>query len=118
SEVESHCIGLRINPELALSSNKGIGFAPIVGLYYSLQSYPIYSENLLCNQSLLEHVLFVQIDPNVGLSYIDSQDQMLVVVLLSVFQDWIQSKSCPILSESPSFPIVRSVFRKTEDLKK
>ncbi|KAA6388365.1 MAG: hypothetical protein EZS28_016107 [Streblomastix strix] len=32
-EVNSHCIGLRINPELALGSTKEISFEQVVGLY-------------------------------------------------------------------------------------
>ncbi|KAA6361200.1 MAG: hypothetical protein EZS28_043272, partial [Streblomastix strix] len=59
---------LRISfSHLALGSDKGIGFTKVVGLYCSPPSYPIYSENLLHNQSLLERALSIPYDPNVEL---------------------------------------------------
>ncbi|KAA6390402.1 MAG: hypothetical protein EZS28_014069 [Streblomastix strix] len=56
--VESHGIDSKVSLMLALLSSIEIEFAPVEGIYCSLPSYPIYSENLLCNQQFLESTSF------------------------------------------------------------
>ncbi|KAA6368158.1 MAG: hypothetical protein EZS28_036316 [Streblomastix strix] len=53
-EVESHGIDSKVSLMLALCSSIEIGFAPVEGIQCSFPSYPIYSQNLLCNQLFLE----------------------------------------------------------------